>query len=223
MEAGQPGRSWPVNDEVDRLVIQLFARVTDAIAGATLALLSGDREASKTLVDGDVAIDALYREIERVVEANIAACADSSAHLRYLIDVLRLLPELERSGDLAEHIARRGVRGLAAEMSARSRGLVERMGEVASAMWRTSADAFGDGALDVGARLEERDDEMDELHVNLISELASGSMEIPVVIELTLIGRFYERLGDHAVNLAKRVPARAYGGSFAPEIPVATT
>jgi len=94
-------------------------------------------------------------------------------------------------------------------MSARSRGLVERMGEVASAMWRTSADAYGDGALDVGARLEERDDEMDGLHDDLAAELEEGQMTIPVVIELNLIGRFYERLGDHVVNLAKRVPARA--------------
>ena len=105
------------------------------------------------------------------------------------------------------------VKGLTAEMSARARGLIERMGEVASAMWRTSADAYGDGALDVGQRLEERDDEMDELHVTLMAELASGVMDIPVVIELTLVGRFYERLGDHAVNLAKRVPARAYQAS----------
>jgi phosphate transport system protein len=205
--------SWPVTREVDRLVIQLFARVSDAIAGATLALLRGDRAAAKVLVDGDAEIDALYREIERLVEGNLSANADFPQRLRYLIDVLRLLPELERSGDLAEHIARRGAVGLTAEMSARARGLIERMGEVASAMWRTSADAYGDGALDVGQRLEERDDEMDELHVTLMAELASGVMDIPVVIELTLVGRFYERLGDHAVNLAKRVPARAYQAS----------
>jgi phosphate transport system protein len=208
MRTGADRDPWPVSEQVDRLVIQLFARVSDAIAGATLALLTGDREAAKMLVEGDVEIDALYREIESLVESDLAASATSPGRLRYLIGVLRLLPELERSGDLAEHIARRGVRRLAAEMSARSRGLVERMGEVASTMWQMSADAYGDGALDVGARLEVRDDEMDELHVNLTAELASGSMEIPVVVELTLIGRFYERLGDHAVNLAKRVPIR---------------
>ena len=204
------GSPWPVSAKVDRLVIQLFARVSDAIAGATLALLSGDRDACRALVEGDVEIDARYRDIERLAEANLASCAESPERLRYLVGVLRLLPELERSGDLAEHIARRGVRNLASEMSARSRGIVERMGEVATAMWRMSADAYADHALDVGALLEARDDEMDELHVTLTAELGTGSMDIPVVVELTLIGRFYERLGDHAVNLAKRVPARAY-------------
>ncbi len=211
-----------VDDQIDRLVIQLYARVCDAIAGATLALLSGDREAAKVLVAGDLQIDALYREIERLIEAHLAESAGAPGHLRYLIGVLRMLPELERSGDLAEHISRRAVRGLAAEMSARSRGLVERMGEVASEMWRISADAYGDGALDVGARLEERDDEMDELHVTLIAELAGGEMTIPVVVDLTLIGRFYERLGDHAVNLAKRIATRPRDEpGLAPVLPLA--
>lgn len=195
-------------ETVDRQVIQLFALVSNAIAGATHALLSGDREAGKLIVERDEEIDTRYREIEELVESNLTTTGDSAGRLRYLVAVLRVLPELERSGDLAEHIARRATRGIAAEMSARARGLIERMGEVAAAMWTMAADAYGDRAPHVAKKLDELDDEMDYLHVTLTAELVSGNMALPTIIELALIGRFYERLGDHAVNIARSVPAR---------------
>ena len=121
------------------------------------------------------------------------------------MSVLRLLPELERSGDLAEHVASRAIRGLGGELSPRARGMVERMGEIACAMWKRTADAYGDRLREAGEHLEILDDELDELHVLLTVEIASGSMPIPVAIEAALVARFYERLGDHAVNLARRV------------------
>jgi phosphate transport system protein len=71
-----------------------------------------------------------------------------------------------------------------------------------------AADAYGDHTPGIAQRLEEFDDEMDELHVTLTAELASGEMALPIIIELTLVSRFYERLGDHAVNVTRRVPNR---------------
>lgn len=198
-----------VAELIDRQVIQLFALVGDGIAGATHALLAGDREAAKALVARDEEVDSLYRQIEELVQEHLGSAAAAPQRLRYLIAVLRVLPELERSGDLAEHVARRAARGIAVEMSARARGLVERMGEVASAMWRITADAYGNRVPDLAERLDELDDEMDELHATFTAELAGGSMSIPVVIEGVLVGRFYERLGDHAVNIARRLPVRA--------------
>jgi phosphate transport system protein len=121
--------------------------------------------------------------------------------------VLRMLPELERSGDLAEHVSRRAVRGLGIELSPRARGLVEQMGEVACDMWRLTADAYVDRTPDTATMVEELDDEVDELHVALTAEIASGSMPLPVAIEAALVARFYERFGDHAVNLARRIAA----------------
>jgi phosphate transport system protein len=202
------GAIWPVAMQIDRLVIQMFARVSDLIAGATLALLTGDRDAGRSLVKSDAEIDALFEEIDQLALQHLHGGTDAPARLRYLVTVLRMLPELERSGDLAAHIARRATRGLSTEMSARARGLVEQMGEVGSRMWEMAADAYGDRTPDIAERLDEFDDEMDELHVTLTAELGTGSMELPVIVELTLVARFYERLGDHAVNIVRRVPAR---------------
>jgi phosphate transport system protein len=72
-------------------------------------------------------------------------------------------------------------------------------------MWRQAADSWYQRDRSAAITLSERDDEMDELYVSLIAELASGRMTVPVTMEMTLVSRFYERLGDHAVNVARRV------------------
>ena len=202
-------------DRIDREVIKLFALVGEGVAGATHSLLAGDREAARALADSDEAIDALYQEVEQLAQQQLAQRATGPDELRYLVAVLRMLPELERSGDLAEHVSRRAVRGLGLELSPRARGLVEQMGEVASDMWRLTADAYADRAAHVAEEVEELDDELDELHITLTAEIASGSMALPVAIEAALVARFYERFGDHAVNLARRIAALAAQGAAA--------
>jgi len=196
--------------QIDRMVLQLFAMVGENVAGATHALLSGDREAAKLLADRDDVVDTLYREIERqTLEQLTVGGIDAPAELRFLVTVIRMLPDLERNGDLAEHIARRAARGLGAELSARSRGLVERMGEVATNMWRVTADAYAERSSGAAEVVDDLDDEMDDLHVSLTAEVVAGSMTLPVAIELAMVARFYERFGDHAVNLARRASVLA--------------
>jgi phosphate transport system protein len=120
------------------------------------------------------------------------------------VGVLHILPELERSGDLAEHIAQRAVTNLGAEMSPLSRGIVQRMAEVALEMWREAADAYGDRSARA-VSLAEDDEEIDILHERLTREIAAETMPTAIGAQVTLLARFYERLGDHAVNLARRV------------------
>ncbi|MDA8292151.1 MAG: hypothetical protein M0Z33_10815 [Actinomycetota bacterium] len=217
---GDDGRgTWreeplPERSAIDRHVVELFALVSEAAAGATHALVTGDREAARELVRRDEVIDALYRDVAGLVERELVESDPVPERRQYLISMLRMLPELERSGDLAEHIAQRAVRPIAVEMSPRSRGLVERMGEVASQMWERAADAFGERAPEVAARMEELDDEMDDLHTSFIAEIVGSGVPTQIAIELALIGRFYERLGDHAVNLTRNVPRDA--GRFRP-------
>jgi phosphate transport system protein len=190
-------------------IVRVWALVGEAIAGATHALLGGDRELAKNLVRDDEVIDdlvnGLVAEVTRALELGTGTPADR----RRLVSLVRTLPELERNGDLAAHIARRAARGLGQEMSPRARGLIERMGEVAATIWRAATDSVSSstkGSLDA---VEELDDELDDLHVSLTGELVSGSMPVPVAVEVAMVGRFYERFGDHAVNLAKRQPGRS--------------
>lgn len=189
--------------------MRVFALVGEAIATATHALLSNDRELAKKVVEQDVVIDELVNELVFIAEARLLA--DENLDLdgrRELLILLRIMPEVERNGDLAEHIARRAARGLGNEMSPRARGLVERMGEVASMIWREATDVIIDGKNEAVGAIEDIDDELDDLHVSLTAELTSGSMSVPVAVEVALMARFYERFGDHCVNLARRQVGR---------------
>jgi len=198
-----------ITPQLRQQTVQVFALVGEAIAGATHALLANDRELAKRIVDQDVTIDNLVDSMVNTAETRLleerSLGADSK---RMLMTLIRILPDIERNGDLAEHIARRAARGLGNEMSPRSRGLVERMGEVASMIWREATDIIIDGKLGSLGEIEDIDDELDDLHVSLTAELTSGSMALPVAVELALLARFYERFGDHCVNLARRQVGR---------------
>ena len=190
--------------QIDIKMNQLFALVSEALAGSTDALLRNDVATGLAVVDGDQSVDDLTADVELLVWQQIDQQNPSGATLRHLVGVLLILPELERSGDLAEHIAQRAVTNLGAQMSPLSRGIVQRMAEVALEMWRDAADAYGDRSSRAD-ELAEVDDEIDILHERLTKEIASEIMPTAIGAQVTLLARFYERLGDHAVNLARRV------------------
>lgn len=194
-----------VTEELQRQVVRVFALVGEAIAEATHALLAGDRELAKRVVDQDIEIDNIVNDLVKQLETALLLTENLSVEdKRIYLTLMRILPEVERNGDLAEHIARRAARNLGSEMSPRSRGLIERMGEVASMIWREATDVIIDGKIEAAGAIEDIDDELDDLHVSLTAELTSGAMSVPVAVEVALMARFYERFGDHCVNLARR-------------------
>ena len=192
-------------DAIDVKVIELFAIVCEDLPGVTRALLSGNKDGAAQLAEREQAIDSLYREIELLASREILLQAPVAADLRFLLTVLRVAPELERSHDLECQIASRAGHDLAAGLSPRCRGLVERMSEHASGMWRRAVPLVPAVRGSPAPALVKANDEMDELYASLVAELASGRMAPPALMEMTLVARFYERLADHAVNIARRV------------------
>src|SRR5436309_9802541 len=142
-------------EEIDQKVVQLFALVAESVAKATDAFLANDREAAESLVDADAVIDELYTDVEELVQRQFALQSPMAKDMRFLLSVLRIVPELERSGDLAEHIAQRAARGLSTALTPRIRGLVEQMGRVGSEMWREAADAYADRDGEAAMHLNE--------------------------------------------------------------------
>jgi phosphate transport system protein len=189
---------------VDEPVTRLFALVSEALAGATRALLDQDRPLGQCVVDGDRAIDELTSQVEQTIWEDITKNSPDVDGLRHAVSMLLILPELERSADLAAHIAQRALTDTGGEMTPVSRGIVQRMSEVALAMWNTATSAYAERSAH-GVELDEADEELDVLHERLTNEVASGAMSAPVAAQVTLLSRFYERLGDHAVNLARRI------------------
>jgi len=190
--------------DIDARVLQFFAMVSENLAAAIEAFLHGDCEAARALVAADQAMDAMEAVIEDLINDELAS-SPSPETVRTLITVLRIVPELERSGDLVEHVALRTPQGMGALLSPRARGLIAQMGADGVRMWRGAAVAYATRDADAADALRLIDDHLDDLHVSLTTELSECLTSIPVAIEMGLIARFLERLGDHAVNVARRV------------------
>src|SRR6202522_1683852 len=192
-------------EAIEARIIELFAMIAEDLPEATNALLTGSNEMMQRLAERDKIISALYPETEALANREILLQAPVADDLRFLLSVLRVLTEFELSHDLIIQIATRGNHFLGDDLSPRARGIVERMGTVAADMWRQAADCWYKRDRAAALAVAERDDEMDQLYSSLIAELAAGGMALPVTMEMTLVARFYERLGDHAVTIARRV------------------
>ena len=190
---------------IEAQVIELFAMIAEDLPTATQALLTGNDEALPLLADRDRVIDGLYAEIEELVNREILLQAPVASDLRFLLSVLRIVPELERSHDLVVEIAQLAEHIPSEDLSPRSRELIEQMGDLASDMWRQAADAWNERDRSAAFALGAHDIEMDGLHASLVAELASGRLALPVTMGMPLVARLYKRLGAHAANIARRV------------------
>jgi phosphate transport system protein len=191
-------------EAIEAKVIELFAMVAEDLPAATQALLGGS-DLAGILAEREQVTDALYQEVEALAGRQLLLQAPVASDLRFLLSVLQVTPELERSHDLVMQIASPAGRIRAGGLSPHGHGLAERMGGLASGMWRQAADAWYARDRSAAAALGERDQEMDDLHASLTAELAAGRMTIPVTMDMTLVARCYHRLGAHAVNIARRV------------------
>jgi phosphate transport system protein len=192
-------------DAIDAKVIELFALVVTDLTRATRTLPDASQDVVKVLSEHGLVIGLLGPEVERRVKTAILLQAPVASDLRFLLCVLRILPELERSHHLVEQLASRASHIRSEDLSTRGRELLGRMGNLASDMWRRAADSWYQRDQSAATVLAELNNEMDELHASLISELSSGRMALDVTIEMTLTAPLYEGLSDHAVNIAGQI------------------
>jgi phosphate transport system protein len=192
-------------EAIEAKLIELFAMIDEDLPAATRALLTADSQALPILAARQQEIEAIYAEIEQLASREILLQAPVASDLRFLLSALRVMPDLERAHLAVVEIASRANHILGQDLSPRSRGLVEQMGKLASDMWQQAADCWYQRDRSAAVALAGRNDNMDELHASLTAELASGQMTVPMAMEMTLVARFYQRLADHAANIARRV------------------
>jgi phosphate transport system protein len=192
-------------EAIEAEIIELFAMIAEDLPRATAALLNGDGKVLPALAEHQQAINALYPQMEAKISWEIMRQAPVAGDLRFLLSVLKIARDFERAHRSVVHIAARAHHSFSSDLSPRCRMIVERMGDLAASMWRQAADAWYQRDRPMADAVAGRDEELDELHAALTAELASGAMTVPVTMELTLVARSYERLGDHAVNVARRV------------------
>lgn len=177
--------------------------VEEAIAAAQVALLSADDDAAAKVAATLQEIKAIHGSLESLVITQLARQAPVAWELQHLVAVLRILPEVDLTAALAGNIANRGALHLADELPPRVRGVVASMFMETSAMWHEVCHDYGQASPELHRNLDARDEELDKLHSALMAELASGALRPPVLVEMVLVARFLERLGDHAVEVGR--------------------
>ncbi len=196
-------------DDIQGKVVVLFALVREGVAAATDALLTSDRLRADELVAADQRLDSLDSEIEAIVERLLLTQAPMASEYHFLVTAMRIVPELERSGDLVEHIAQRVGRGIGSQLSPTMRGIIQQLGDKVGALWHVAAGAFERRDPSVHGDLETADLEVNALARQLWTDTAASDLPSETKMELALIARFYERLGDHACHITARIRAVA--------------
>ena len=195
-------------DGVSQSLVDLTNMVSESIVKASKSLLSADLKLAEEVIATDVKIDDYQHELDARIIDIIARQQPVASDLRALITALRMSADLERMGDLAHHIAK--VARLRHPANAIPANLVlafTEMGHVAEKLAMKVATVITTRDTDMALQVEKDDDEMDELHRKLISRLVEPSWPhgIETAIDLTLLGRYYERYADHAVSVSRRV------------------
>jgi phosphate transport system protein len=195
-------------NEVSRLLVTMAEAVRAAMRKATTALLTADRAAAEAVMQRDAEVDELYRLLEGKVCDVLARQAPVATDLRTLITALHVSADLERMGDLADHVAKTSLRRHPSPaVPAELRPVFQQMAEVADRMAEKITLVLSKPDVDRAAELERDDDAMDELERDLFAVLLDDAWPygVETAIDGALLGRFYERYADHAVNAGQQV------------------
>lgn len=196
-------------DEVRDELVRAAGLVSEAMARATQAFLDGDLSAAEEILRGDDEIDALTLHVEERCYQLLALQQPMASDLRALTTAVRLSGEIERAGDLVGNIMKAARRIYGVEIDPRTRGLLEQLGAQSHHLFRLAIDAYVEQDVGLASALDDMDDVIDRMHVEFIESIfetrESGELGLQPAVQLALVGRFYERIGDHAVNIGERV------------------
>ncbi|RJS46287.1 phosphate signaling complex protein PhoU [Nocardioides cavernaquae] len=199
------------SDQLDAIFDDLATIASDvkvAVARATTALLTGDAVVAEQVISADVVIDTRRERVEDRSFSLLSLQQPVAGDLRTIVAALRMVADLERAGDLAVHvakIARLRVPGIAVPEDVRP--MVQRMAEIAEEMVGRTARIIAERDIDGATALAKVEDEMDNLRAQMLRDLLGSdwSHGVESAVDLALLGRYYERIGDHAVSVANRV------------------
>ena len=201
-------------DGVTQSLSELSTLVSSAITQATHALLTADLSEAEAVIAADDRVDEIQHELDARIIDIIARQQPVASDLRALVTALRMSADLERMGDLAHHIAKvTRLRPPGAAVPSELLLTIEEMGKVARLISDKVGGIINSKDIDKALEVEKDDDEMDLLHRKLFTVLLNPSWPhgIETAIDMTLIGRYYERYADHAVSVSRRIHFQVTG------------
>ncbi|HVE99619.1 MAG TPA: phosphate signaling complex protein PhoU [Mycobacteriales bacterium] len=188
-------------------IVDMIRLVEAAVAQVTEALISADVSLAETVIAQDDAIDDVYRRLEGRIHEMFARQAPVAGDLRALMSIVRIIGDLERSGDLALNIAKTVARIAPTRLPGDLCDVVVGMGGQARLLLESAAHAVRDLEPETAERLDLMDDALDDLCRTMVERLAArpDGIDVRTAMDLALVTRHYERIGDHAVSVAERV------------------
>ena len=210
------------HEQLDDILVELermTRTVSQAVRRSTAALLEADIKQAEEVIAADIELDAAGEGVEDKVFELMARQAPVANELRMLVAALRMIADLERMGDLAAHVSKIArMRYPAPAIPAELHDVIQEMGTVAETMVNDAGDIIQTRNVEAAIRMEATDDEMDKLRTNQFRLMMDDSWPhgVEVAVDIALLGRYYERIADHAVSMARRVVYLVTG-----ELPVA--
>lgn len=199
------------HDELESIFTDLAAiarQVQVAVSQATQSLLEGDVQIAESVISNDAQIDLAREAVEDKSFELLSLQQPVAGDLRTVVAALRMVAELERMGDLSVHVAKVArLRVPKIAVPEQAEPMIRRMAALAELMTGKVAAIIEERDVDGAAALSSDDDEMDALRRNSLRELLSAdwSHGVEPAVDLALLGRYYERIADHAVSVANRV------------------
>ncbi|CAB4879855.1 unannotated protein [freshwater metagenome] len=195
-------------DGVSQTLLDLANMVSDSMGKATDSILNIDLKLAEEVIKTDEQIDTVQHDLDARIIDIIARQQPVASDLRALVTALRMSADLERMGDLAHHVAKIArLRHPEAAVPAETVEIIRGMGKVAQEMATKTGQVISSRDTNLAREVEKDDDQMDDLHRKLISTIISMKWDkgVESAIDLTLLGRYFERYSDHAVSVSRRV------------------
>jgi phosphate transport system protein len=194
-------------DDIGKRVLEMIKLVAVAMEKGTNALLDANISLANQVIAGDSRVDALRVELEDRCFQLLAQQQPVATDLRVLVSTMHLSADLERMGDLADHVAKIArLRYPDSAVPTEAKDVISQMGEVARSLVNKVADVVDGRDIALAQAIEAEDDSMDALRRKLFTLVLSDNWTrgTEAAIDMTLLGRYYERYADHAVSVAKR-------------------
>ena len=195
-------------DGVSQSLVDLTGMVSESITKATTAILTNDLKLAEEVIATDDQIDTFQHELDARIIDIIARQQPVASDLRALVTALRMSADLERMGDMSHHVAKiASLRHPDGAVPQELHATFHAMGEAARKISTKTGAVIASRDTEMALEVERDDDEMDKLHRQLIQTLVDSSWKngVEAAIDLTLLGRYYERFADHAVSVSRRV------------------
>jgi phosphate transport system protein len=195
-------------DSVTNSLVELSNGVCQAMEKATHSILTANLTEAEEVISADDQIDQMAHDLDNRIIDIIARQQPVASDLRALVTALRMSSDLERMGDMAHHVAKIArLRHPGAAIPSELLLTVEELGKTVKVVADKCSEVIADRDLEKALEMERDDDEVDRLHRKLFETLLDESWphSTETAIDMTLIGRYYERYADHAVSIARRV------------------